>query len=76
MDIQNTNLQNINSIVGEQQQSQISASDSATAALNQQLNSLYGESEKFSENSHFAHIDCPGHTDYAKNMITGAAQMN
>ena len=25
---------------------------------------------------HYAHIDCPGHTDYVKNMITGAAQMD
>lgn len=28
------------------------------------------------ENSHYAHIDCPGHADYVKNMITGAAQMD
>src|SRR5690606_25131572 len=25
---------------------------------------------------HYAHVDCPGHADYAKNMITGAAQMD
>jgi elongation factor Tu len=29
-----------------------------------------------SENRHYAHIDCPGHVDYIKNMITGAAQMD
>ena len=28
------------------------------------------------ENRHYAHVDCPGHADYVKNMITGAAQMN
>src|SRR3989441_777176 len=27
-------------------------------------------------NRHYAHIDCPGHADYIKNMITGAAQMD
>ena len=25
---------------------------------------------------HYAHVDCPGHADYVKNMITGAAQMD
>jgi len=29
-----------------------------------------------SETRHFAHVDCPGHADYVKNMITGAAQMD
>ena len=29
-----------------------------------------------SEKRHYAHIDCPGHADYIKNMITGAAQMD
>src|SRR5438876_3176352 len=28
------------------------------------------------ENRHYAHVDCPGHVDYIKNMITGAAQMD
>jgi len=29
-----------------------------------------------SEVRHYAHVDCPGHADYVKNMITGAAQMD
>jgi elongation factor Tu len=29
-----------------------------------------------SEARHYAHVDCPGHADYVKNMITGAAQMD
>ena len=29
-----------------------------------------------SDNRHYAHVDCPGHADYVKNMITGAAQMD
>src|SRR5687768_7172034 len=28
------------------------------------------------EKRHYAHVDCPGHADYIKNMITGAAQMD
>ncbi|MDO8739907.1 GTP-binding protein, partial [Candidatus Deferrimicrobium sp.] len=28
------------------------------------------------KNRHYAHVDCPGHADYIKNMITGAAQMD
>jgi len=32
--------------------------------------------EYVTENRHYAHVDCPGHADYVKNMITGAAQMD
>ena len=32
--------------------------------------------EYATENRHYAHVDCPGHADYVKNMITGAAQMD
>src|SRR5260221_1881272 len=32
--------------------------------------------EYASEKRHYAHVDCPGHADYVKNMITGAAQMD
>ena len=28
------------------------------------------------DNRHYAHVDCPGHADYVKNMVTGAAQMD
>ncbi|KAI6005307.1 translation elongation factor Tu [Pisolithus orientalis] len=38
------------------------------------INSAHVEYE--SENRHYAHVDCPGHADYVKNMITGAAQMD
>ena len=32
--------------------------------------------EYATENRHYAHVDCPGHADYVKNMVTGAAQMD
>ena len=32
--------------------------------------------EYVTENRHYAHVDCPGHADYVKNMVTGAAQMD
>src|SRR5215210_5187386 len=32
--------------------------------------------EYSTDNRHYAHVDCPGHADYVKNMITGAAQMD
>ena len=38
------------------------------------INSSHIEYE--TENRHYAHVDCPGHADYVKNMITGAAQMD
>ena len=39
-----------------------------------QLHTSHVEYE--TENRHYAHVDCPGHADYIKNMITGAAQMD
>ena len=38
------------------------------------INSAHVEYQ--TENRHYAHVDCPGHADYVKNMITGAAQMD
>ena len=32
--------------------------------------------EYSTDNRHYAHVDCPGHADYVKNMVTGAAQMD
>jgi GTPase len=37
------------------------------------INATHVEYE--TENRHYAHVDCPGHADYVKNMITGAAQV-
>src|SRR5262245_17422656 len=38
------------------------------------INTAHVEYE--TEKRHYAHVDCPGHADYVKNMITGAAQMD
>ena len=38
------------------------------------INTAHGEYE--TDHRHYAHVDCPGHADYIKNMITGAAQMD
>jgi len=42
--------------------------------VNSRLATAHVEYE--SDNRHYAHVDCPGHADYVKNMITGAAQMD
>ncbi len=39
-----------------------------------QLTTAHVEYE--TDKRHYAHVDCPGHADYVKNMITGAAQMD
>ena len=38
------------------------------------INTAHVEYE--TDNRHYSHVDCPGHADYIKNMITGAAQMD
>ncbi len=38
------------------------------------INTAHVEYE--TKNRHYAHVDCPGHADYVKNMVTGAAQMD
>ena len=38
------------------------------------INTAHVEYE--TDSRHYAHVDCPGHADYVKNMITGAAQMD
>src|SRR5579875_3182808 len=46
----------------------------ATAMKYEDIDAAHVEYE--TENRHYAHVDCPGHADYVKNMITGAAQMD
>ena len=53
-----------------------------TAHVEYQTNNRKGHNYKTGEDNveimgrHYAHVDCPGHADYIKNMITGAAQMD
>ena len=48
--------------------------DKAPEERERGINTAHVEYE--TENRHYAHVDCPGHADYVKNMITGAAQMD
>ena len=64
------------SLVGGAQFSDYSQIDNAPEekARGITINTAHVEYE--TDNRHYAHVDCPGHADYVKNMITGAAQMD
>ena len=50
--------------------------DNATEERNRGITINTSHVEYETEKRHYAHVDCPGHADYVKNMITGAAQMD
>ncbi len=67
------------SVLGEQVGGEARAYDQIDAAPEEKargitINTAHVEYE--TANRHYAHVDCPGHADYIKNMITGAAQMD
>src|SRR5512144_2340113 len=69
----------ITKVLAEQGKAQYTAYDSIDNAPEERqrgitINTAHVEYE--TENRHYAHVDCPGHADYIKNMITGAAQMD
>ncbi len=69
----------ITSVLAEKGLAQKKDYDSIDAAPEEKergitINTAHVEYE--TENRHFAHVDCPGHADYVKNMVTGAAQMD
>jgi elongation factor Tu len=69
----------ITKVLAEQGKAQFKAYDQIDAAPEERargitINTAHVEYE--TENRHYAHVDCPGHADYVKNMITGAAQMD
>src|SRR3982751_3754847 len=69
----------ITKVLAEKGQAQFKAYDQIDAAPEEKargitINTAHVEYE--TDNRHYAHVDCPGHADYVKNMITGAAQMD
>jgi elongation factor Tu len=54
----------------------VDALDKAPESKNRGITIATAHVEYESDNRHYAHVDCPGHADYVKNMITGAAQMD
>ena len=69
----------ITSVLAEKGLAQKKDYDSIDAAPEEKergitINTAHVEYE--TENRHYAHVDCPGHADYVKNMVTGAAQMD
>ena len=69
----------ITKFLGLQGKAQFAAYDQIDGAPEEKargitINTAHVEYE--TENRHYAHVDCPGHADYVKNMITGAAQMD
>ena len=69
----------ITKVLAEQGRAQFAAYDSIDKAPEEKargitINTAHVEYE--TDKRHYAHVDCPGHADYVKNMITGAAQMD
>src|SRR5262245_34782290 len=69
----------ITKVLAEQGKAKYTAYDQIDAAPEEKargitINTAHVEYE--TDNRHYAHVDCPGHADYVKNMITGAAQMD
>ena len=66
-------------VMAEQQGGEVKAFDEIDNAPEEKARGITiatSHVEYESQNRHYAHVDCPGHADYVKNMITGAAQMD
>ncbi len=69
----------ITKVLAEQGGAEFKAYDQIDAAPEEKARGITistAHVEYETENRHYAHVDCPGHADYVKNMITGAAQMD
>ncbi|MCX6740572.1 MAG: elongation factor Tu [Candidatus Parcubacteria bacterium] len=69
-------LNYINAIGGKAQQKSVAQIDAAPEEKERGITIATAHVEYETEKRHYAHVDCPGHADYIKNMITGAAQMD
>ena len=65
-----------NSIGGKNKPVEFDQIDNAPEEKARGITIATSHQEYETENRHYAHVDCPGHADYIKNMITGAAQMD
>ena len=61
---------------GEAEYRQFDTIDNAPEERERGITIAIAHVEYETDNRHYAHVDCPGHADYIKNMITGAAQMD
>jgi elongation factor Tu len=64
------------SFLGQAKEKSIDEIDKAPEERERGITIATAHCEYESEKRHYAHVDCPGHADYIKNMITGAAQMD
>lgn len=69
-------LKVLNAAGGVAQQKDVDQIDNAPEERERGITIATAHVEYESEGRHYAHVDCPGHADYVKNMITGAAQMD
>jgi len=69
-------LNYINAKGGKAQQKSVDQIDAAPEEKERGITIATAHVEYETEKRHYAHVDCPGHADYIKNMITGAAQMD
>jgi elongation factor Tu len=66
----------LKALAGDEADKWIDKLDKSPESRSKSLTISVAHVEYETENRHYAHVDCPGHKDYVKNMITGAAQMD